>query len=510
MTEVVVGVDAGTTATKVVAFRPDGSAVAAASRGYPLHSPHAGWAEQDPDEIVDAVLDAVAEVAAAAPGRIAAIALSTAMHTLIGLDAGGVPLTPSITFADSRAWRQAMRLRHDLGISLYRATGTPMHPMAPLAKLAWYAERQPDIAQRVRWWVSIKEYLLRRLCDSNVVDHAVASATGLFDLSAADWHPGALAAAGVDREQLGHPVPTTTVVGPLRPEILDRLDIVPGTPVVVGASDGVLASLGVGAIRPGVAALSIGTSGAIRVTDHQPRTDAQMRTFCYALSGRHWVLGGATSNGGLVLRWLGDQLLGIEDYDQLTAAAATVPAGSDGVVMVPYLTAERAPRWSSLHGGVLFGLRLEHHRGHVIRAGLEGVALQLRLVSDALREAGAGAERLRVTGGFVDSDLWLQIVADVLGSTLEIPSVDEAVAYGAALLALQALGRIDDLEAAADRIGIARTVTPDPEATTRYDDVAAMYAELIERLEPMLRRTDLLEGSLRREGAVELGDAGTV
>jgi gluconokinase len=395
-------------------------------------------------------------------------------------------LTPSVTFADSRAWPQAIRLRHDLGVSLYRATGTPIHPMAPLAKLAWFAEQQPDVARRVRWWVSIKEYLLRRLCGSTVVDHAVASATGLFDLRAGDWHAGALEAAGIDRDQLGRPVPTTTVVDRLRPDVVDRLGVAADTPVVVGASDGVLANLGVGAISPGVAALSIGTSGAIRVTDRQPRTDAQMRTFCYALTEQHWVLGGAISNGGLVLRWLGDELLGTDDYDKLTADAAAVPAGSDGVLMLPYLTAERAPRWSPLRGGVLFGLRLEHHRGHAIRAGLEGVALQLRLVADALREAGAGATRLRVTGGFVESDLWLQIVADVLASDLEIPRVEEAVAYGAALLALQALGRIDDLEAAADRVEIARTVTPDPEATARYDDVAVRYAELIERLEPML------------------------
>jgi gluconokinase len=508
--EVVIGVDAGTTATKAVAYGSGGDAVAAASRGYALRSPHPGWAEEDPDEIVAAVCDAVAEVAAAVPGRVAAIGLSSAMHSLIGIDAAGQPLTPCLTFADSRAWPQAMRLRRDLGHSLYRATGTPIHPMAPLAKLVWFGEQRPDLARRVRWWVSIKEYLLRRLCNSEVVDHAVASATGLFDLGAGDWHSGALEAAGVDRDQLSRPVPTTTVADRLRPGIADRLGVSPDTQVVVGGSDGVLANLGVGAIRPGVAALSIGTSGAIRVTDRQPRTDERMRLFCYALTERHWVLGGAISNGGLVLRWLGDALLGTADYGRLTAEAATVPAGSDGVLMLPYLTAERAPRWSPLRGGVLFGLRLEHHRGHAIRASLEGVALQLRLVADALRDAGAGAERVRVTGGFVDSDVWVQIVADVLGSDLEIPRVDEAVAYGAALLALRALGRIDDLDAAADRIEIARTVTPDPHAMARYDEVAATYDELIERLEPMLRQTDLLEGPLRGEGAIEPGDAGTV
>jgi gluconokinase len=485
--EVVVGVDVGTTATKVVAFRLDGGALADARRGYRLHSPHPGWAEQDPDAIVDAVLDAVAEVVVAAREDIAAVSLSSVMHSLIGLGPDGVPLTPSITFADSRAWPQALRLRSELGLSLYRATGTPIHPMAPLTKLVWFAEERPELAQRVSRWISVKEYLLRRMCGSDVVDHAVASATGLFDLHARDWHAGALAAAGVHSGQLGRLVPTTTVVDGLRPEIAARLGLERGTSVVVGASDGVLANLGVGAVRQGVAALSIGTSGAIRVTAGQPRTDPQMRTFCYVLSDRHWVLGGAISNGGLVLRWLADELLGSNDYDRLTAEAAAIPAGSDGVLMLPYLTGERAPRWSPLRGGVLFGLRVEHGRGHVIRAGLEGVALQLRLVADALREAGAATDRLRVTGGFVESDVWLQIVADVLDSALEVRRIEEAVAYGAALLAFRALGLIDDLDAMAGQVEIARTVAPDPANARRYDDVARRYADLVERLEPLLR-----------------------
>jgi gluconokinase len=282
-------------------------------------------------------------------------------------------------------------------------------------------------------------------------------------------------------------VPTTTVVDGMRPELAEKLGIERGTAVVVGASDGVLANLGVGAVRPGVAAMSIGTSGAIRVTAGEPSTDPQMRTFCYTLTDRHWVLGGAISNGGLVLRWLAESLLGSDDYDELTAAAAALPPGSDGVLMLPYLTGERAPRWSPLRGGVLLGLRVEHHRGHVVRAGLEGVALQLRLVADALREAGADAERLRVTGGFVESRVWLQIVADVLSSELEVPHVEEAVAYGAALLALHALGHVDDLDAAADGIDVLRTVTPEPANVARYDEVAVRYAELVDRLEPMLR-----------------------
>lgn len=485
--DVVVGVDIGTTATKVVAYRANGSALAWADRSYPLHSPHPGWAEQDPDEVAGAALDAIAEVVSKVPDDVAAIGLSCVMHSLIGCDGEGMPLTPLITYADSRAWPQALRLRREHGISLYRATGTPIHPMSPLVKLLWFAERQPELAAQVSHWVSIKEHLLRRMCDSDVVDHAIASATGLFDLSARAWHPDALEVAGVRPEQLGRPVSTSAVVDGMRSQIAQQLGVPASTPVIVGASDGVLANLGVGAVRPGVAALSIGTSGAIRVTVDAPRTDPDMRTFCYTLTDRQWVVGGAISNGGLVLRWLADELFGGGDYDRLTSEAAEVPPGSDGVLMLPYLTGERAPSWSPLRGAVLFGLRVGHHRGHTVRAGLEGVALQLRLVADALRDAGGDFDRLRVTGGFVESELWLQIVADVLDSELEIAQVDEAVAYGAALLAMRELDLIDDLDAATDGITIARTVTPAADAVAVYDRVASAYAELVERLTPMLR-----------------------
>lgn len=488
----VIGVDIGTTATKVVAYDTTGAARAAASRDYPLHSPRSGWAEQDPDQVVDAALAALAEVVDAASGPVAAVGLSTVMHTLIALDGDGRPLTPSITYADSRAWPQALRLRREHGISLYRATGTPLHPMAPLAKLMWFRDERPELLRRARWWVSIKEYLLRRLCDSDVVDHAVAAATGLFDLTARDWHPEALGLAGVEARQLGRPVPTTTVIDGLRDDVATSLGLDPSTPIVVGASDGVLANLGVGAVRPGVAAMTVGTSGAVRVTIDEPRTDPDMRTFCYTLSDEHWVVGGAVSNGGLVLRWLADELIGGADLDELTAEAAGVPPGSDGVLMLPYLTAERAPRWSPLRGGVLFGLRLEHRRGHAVRAGLEGVALQLRLVADALRDAGGDFDRLRVTGGFVGSDVWLQIVADVLGSELEVPRVEEAVAYGAALLGMHGSGMIDDLDAVAGEVAIARTVTPDAGAAATYDQVAGRYARLVDRLEPLLRDESLV------------------
>lgn len=485
MSDITVGVDVGTTAVKVVAYRGDRSVVADASRSYELRSPQPGFAEQDADAIVDAALDALAEVTDST-GGVRAVGLCTAMHSLIGLDRDGRPLTPCITYADTRAWPQALRIRDDGGAALYRATGTPVHPMAPLAKLRWFAEERPRLFASVARWVSIKEHLLARLTGATVVDRSVASTTGMLDLASGGWHAGALELAGIDADRLGEPVATTHVVDGLRDDVRAATGLAADTPVVVGATDGVLANVGVGAVTDGTAALTIGTSGAIRMTVGRPRTDDDMRTFCYALTDDRWVLGGAVSNGGLLLRWLADEVLGEPDLDRLGADAAQVPPGSGGVLVLPYLTGERAPRWRPLRDACVFGLRIDHDRRHVVRAAMEGVALQLRLVADALHDVGGAFDTVRATGGFVASDLWVRIVAEVLGVDVELPDVHEGAAHGAALLARVALGDLDGLDAAASDVPVDRTVEPDPGNVDVYTDVARRYAELVERLEPLL------------------------
>ena len=210
---VVVGVDIGTTSTKAVAYDTGGRQLASHSIGYPLNEPHPGYAEQDPELILDAVVDSVRAVVAELSGPISGLSFSTAMHSLIGLDAEGVPLTPSVTWADSRASAQAERLRAaPFGLALHRRTGTPVHPMAPLPKLVWFAEQEPKLCERVAHWVGIKDYVLLRLCEALVTDHSVASATGLMDIHKLAWDAQALRIASITEEQLPQLVATTAVV----------------------------------------------------------------------------------------------------------------------------------------------------------------------------------------------------------------------------------------------------------------------------------------------------------
>jgi gluconokinase len=486
---VVIGVDMGTTSTKAVAFDLRGELVTSHSEGYPLHEPQPGHAVQDPREILAAALTAVRRVVAdVGADRVAGLSFSSAMHSLIGLSAAHEPLTDVVTWADTRASAQAERLRAAPGgLALHQRTGTPLHPMSPLPKLVWFREEEPELAARVACWVGIKEFVLLHLCGALVMDHSVASATGLMSMATLDWDAEALSLAGLSREQLPRLVPTTTVLPSLTDAGAAGTGLPRDTPVVVGAADGPLANLGVGAVGRGVAALSIGTSGALRVLVDRPAVDPLGGVFCYALTATRWVVGGAINNGGLVLGWAGDALapdLGDSPEEELLELAARAPVGSGGLLMLPYLLSERAPHWSSLPRGAYVGLTRAHRREHLVRAALEGVCLQLATVLQSLRAAGLEITQVRATGGVMQSALWCQMLADVFDMDIDFALGQEGSGFGAALLGMEALGLVESIDVVADMVEIERTVQPRPDAAAVYASLLPTFAQLYESLVP--------------------------
>ena len=282
----------------------------------------------------------------------------------------------------------------------------------------------------------------------------------------------------MEESQLSRLVPTTHVI-----------QTTDGTPLVVGAGDGPLANLGVGAVRPGVAAVSIGTSGALRVVVEQPVTDPQGRVFCYELSDERWVVGGAINNGGVVLDWVADALapdLGDHAQGELLELAGQVPAGSEGLVMLPYLLSERAPHWSAVPRGAYVGLMRHHGRGHLVRAAVEGVCQQLAVVLASVRDAGNEIREVRATGGFARSTLWRQMLTDALGTDVGFPESREGSAFGAALLGMQALGLVESIEVAADLVQIDEVCHPGPDAAA-YELQRPVFSALYDALEPAFR-----------------------
>ncbi len=382
-------------------------------------------------------------------------------------------------------------------MAIYRRTGTPIHPMSPLVKLLWLRHEQASVWSRARRFVGIKEFVLRRLCGEYVVDHSIASATGLLNLEALDWDDGALALLELDRSRLSTLVPTTHRLALADAVRAASLGLDVGTPVVVGANDGVLSNLGVGAMDRGSVALTIGTSGAMRTVLDRPRTDPEGRTFCYALTEKHWVVGGPVNNGGIVLRWVRDEFaaaetetakrLGIDPYEVLTQIAERVPCGAAGLLFHPYLAGERAPLWNADLRGSFFGLAMHHRKEHMIRAVLEGVVMNLHTILPAVEALIGRTHVIKATGGFARSPMWRQMLADVFDREVVVPESIESSCFGAAMLGLFALGEMASLDEVASLVGATYRHTPDAAAAAVYARLSPIFAAIPKQLEAQYR-----------------------
>ncbi|SEN37446.1 gluconokinase [Paenibacillus sp. OV219] len=492
-----IGVDIGTTSTKSVLFEENGTVVAKADEGYPLFTPTASIAEQDPDQIFHAVIHTLKNVIAksgASTNQIMFVSFSSAMHSVIAVDTEGKPLTRCITWGDNRSAAWSERLKDEFGgHHIYLRTGTPIHPMSPLPKLMWLRNDMESLFNRASKFISIKEYVFARLFGEYVIDYSLASATGMFNLTKLDWDEEALALAGVTRDRLSQPVPTTHALQGMNAVFAEEIGLDISTPFIVGASDGVLSNLGVNAIEPGVVAATIGTSGAIRTVVDKPMTDPEGRTFCYALTDKLWVIGGAVNNGGMLLRWARDEFaaaevetakrLGIDAYDLLMEIASQVRPGADGLLFHPYMTGERAPLWNSNARGSFFGLTMHHRKEHLIRAVLEGVIFNLYTVLLAMEENIGRPTKIQATGGFARSQLWRQMMADIFDQEVVVPESFESSCLGAVVLGLYATGRVDSLNVVSKMVGATHVHHPIGANAEIYHQLLPIYIRLARQLE---------------------------
>lgn len=448
----VVGVDVGTTAVKCVALPVGGGAPVRAVEPTPTRQPLPGRSEQRPADLCAAFDAALGSAVARLDGPVLAIGLSTAMHGLVGLDAAGRPATELATWADTRAQVQAQELRRD-GIpdgssagDLHAQTGTPVHSMSPLTKLLWWRQHHPDTFERVRTWLDLKGLLLHHLTGRLVVDRSSASATGLLERGTGRWHGPALELTGIDAARLPEVVEPETVLE-LSAPAGERVGLPAGTPVVPGTSDGPAAMLGSGVVGPGVAGLSLGTSGAIRSCWRGTSPPAPPPgLFCYAMTGDRWAYGGAVSNGGNVLHWLTSVLLRGE---HLLDGAAELAAGADGLVVLPYLWGERSPLWDPGLPGMVLGLRAHHTPEHVVRAAFEGISHQLAAVLRQLEQVQP-VERVVATGGVLRHRWQLDTLAAVLEHPVAMGQGVDDAALGAAAVAWWGVGGAPGPEEARD------------------------------------------------------------
>lgn len=488
MKSYVIGLDIGTTSVKAVLFKRTGYVIAEREILYKTTHPHVGWSEQDPLEIETAVKNALKEMLeqCTVPSEdIAAVGLSSAMHSLICVNQNNEPLSPLITWADQRSVRQAEHLHSIPDSKIYINTGTPQHPMSPLAKLIWMKESGYPPYLQGRKFLSIKEFLLTRWFNEDVVDYAIASATGLFNISTLKWDHEALMEAGISEGQLSTPVPPTYVCQGLAAQLADYLGVRSDLPFVVGASDGPLANIGAGALEPGDVAITIGTSGAIRQMSASPQTDQKQEIFCYSVTDQLWVMGGPTNNGGNVFQWmknvLGEEESRIEKsggaiaYEQLTQLAATSDVGANGLLFLPYLNGERAPIWNAHAKGAFIGLTASHTKADMIRAGLEGTLFSIYHIGKALERLAGEPKTILASGGFSRSKLWLQMLADIFGKEVHLPLSYQSSAWGAAWFGLVATGEEQRLEDIKGSIPMKETVHPNEKNHKNYQSMFDIY-----------------------------------
>lgn len=487
MTEHIIALDLGTTSCRALLFDLEGRVCASASRTYPLLTPQPGFVEQDPEVLLRAAEEVVAAVAAQAgpAGSVIGLSLCTYMHSLAAVDEQGRCLTPLATWADTRSAAQVDRVRaRPDWTAIYARTGCPPHTMYPLYKFLWERDHRPDLLRTAHRWASIKELLIHRWTGRWALDYNLATGTGMLNTATLDWDEECLELAGVRRAQLSPVVPTTRWF----PLTCDRLGLPLGTPVVAGAGDGVLSSLGCGAIEPGVVAAMVGTSAALRACVPRPVVDPQARVWCYYLDADRWILGGSINNGGIALKWFRDlHYPGTSGYAAVEADAARAPAGSGALLFLPFLTGERSPGFNARARGVWFGLGLEHGRSHMARAVMEGVAYRLYSVLGPVEELTAPASEIRATGGYTRSPLWLQICADVFGREVAVPEQTEGSALGAFVLAAVALGVARDLSWVHRFIAVERRLQPDPARHGRYEELYAIYRRVNEKLQDEFR-----------------------
>ena len=483
--EATLGVDIGTTGCRCVAYSDEAEVVAKSECLYPTSSPKPGWAEQDSVLVIAQVEQCIrlaVKSAAEAHYSVTLISFSAVNHSLIPM-CEGTPLRPCIIWADNRStpitqqWRFEGRQKE-----FYEATCCPIHPMYLPGKLVWLAKEEPEIFRRADHFLSLKELLFYRWFGRFVIDASIASSTGLFNVTKFDWDEEILRATGIRREQLSEIVPTTHVFIGIKRDVSDRLGLTPDVRVVIGAGDGVLSSLGAGALDPGEVTVMIGTSGAARITVAEPTLDSQGRTWCYYLADGAWVVGGAINNAGLTLQWVREKWLNGASFEEVERLSAQIVPGSEGLMLMPFLTGERSPNWDPSIRGALIGLDLAHGPGHFARAAMEGVAYRLRSVFEPIVEMAGVVRSVRIGGGFIASPTWVQIVADVLNSPLDILDEPQGSAFGAVVLAWLAVGRIKTLGEAAHFTRTKHVIYPNPKRASFYEKQYNNYQRNYERL----------------------------
>ena len=484
-----IGIDSSTTATKALLMDETGQVVGVAATEYGFETPQPLWSEQSPDLWWDGAVQSIRQVLAennVAGSDVKGLGLTGQMHGLVLLDANGKVLRPSILWNDQRTQAQCDAIRAKLGKErLIQLTGNDALTGFTAPKILWVKENEPDIYAKAAHVLLPKDYVRFRLTGEYATDKAGAAGTLLMDVRQRDWSGDVLDALEIDRSWMPPTFEGTAVTGTINQAAAEATGLAVGTPVVGGGGDQAAQGVGVGAIEEGIVALTLGTSGVVFASADKPfiEPNGRLHAFCHSVPNK-WHLMGVMLSAAGSLRWYRDTIAPGVDFGELVGRAKDIPAGSDGLLFLPYLTGERTPHPDPLARGAFIGLTVRHTQEHMTRAVLEGVAFGLRDSFELMKGAGlSDIKQVHVSGGGAKSPLWRQILADIFNSELVTVNTTEGAAYGAALMATVGAGVYDDLATIVNQaVKITGTDSPKDNVAI-YDQYYQVYRDLYPALQ---------------------------
>jgi xylulokinase len=501
--DTLLAIDAGTTSVKAGLFSPDRRLLVAAREEYLLDTPSAERAQLDPRVYWQACINTVRQVIAQSrvnPREIRALCVSSQGETTISLGPQGQPLYPAMVWLDNRAGEQAARLAKQFSGNLYTVTGIPeMLPTWTACKILWLKENEPQAFARAWKFMLVQDYLIYQMTGRAVTDGSVACTTALFDIRRAAWWLEMLAAIGIDAERLPEIVQPGSAVGTLSSSAAQALGLSQQTLVVTGGMDQATGAIGAGNIAPGIISESTGAALAIQATITDPALDPNqvVPVYCHSVPGLYLFVP-VCPTAGMSLKWVRDTFFqaeiaqaaeqGRDAYDLMTALAANIAPGADGLVLLPHLMGAFSPEPNQAARGSFTGFTLSHQRGHFVRAVLEGVTFMLRQNLESIQQAGVPVRELRSTGGGARSPLWNQIKADVCNIPVITLQNEDTALLGDAILAGVASGVFGSIEEGCVRMVTAKEeILPGPnsapyqQAYQRYCDLDSSLADYFKR-----------------------------
>lgn len=492
-TSCIITIEIGTNAVRVVAFDLQGNTIASGKGAYPTFHAQPDYSEQDPEQIFITMLyvlkNLLTEHVHPRYIKVERICFSASMHSVLAIDKHGVPLGNAIIWSDNRAKKEAQELKSSVeSKALYTATGTPLHPMSPLFKISWLKNNDPARFKAASKFIQLKTYIIQQLTGEFVIDHSLASATGLLNIHKVAWEPQALAFAGIESSHLADLLPITAVAGKLKKAYQQSLKLDESTRLIVGSSDGCLATLGAGIWNGQRATITVEDSGAVRVLGNKILDDPQQRFFNYLLADGWYVSGGPTNSGGIIFEWFTKQFgQFFKPYElpfsmqELMNEAIDVQAGADGLLFLPYLLGERAPIWNANARGVFFGMNIRHEKKHFIRATIEGILYEMYSIGKMLEEQ-VSFDSLSINGSFASIPMCAQILSDIFNKPVSISQHNYSVGLGTYLLCATEMGLYPSLEAAGKSIELPEQYFPKADTHEKYQQYYTIFEKLSTKL----------------------------